>query len=57
MVEYKVITVKVRDAEQELNRLALDGWRVVGTALNSGVSPVTRLAPMVITLERKTGAL
>ena len=57
MVEYKVITVKVRDAEQELNRLALDGWRVVGTALNSGVSPVTRLAPMVITLERKTGTL
>ena len=57
MVEYKVITVKVRDAEQELNRLALDGWRVVGTALNIGVSPVTRLAPMVITLEIKTGTL
>ncbi len=57
MFEYKVVVLKVRNAEEELNRLAQDGWRVASTSLNSGVSLVTSLAPLVVTLERKVNGL
>ena len=57
MYEYKVVVLKVRDAEAEINRLAQDGWRVVSTSLNSGVSLLTSLAPLIVTLERKVNGL
>ena len=57
MFEYKVIITDPSKVEEELNRLAQDGWRVVSTAINSGVVPFTRHAPLVVTLERKMNSL
>ena len=34
MYEYKVEIYKVREAEQEMNALAKDGWRVVAVSPN-----------------------
>ena len=57
MLEYKVVVTRVSEAESELNRLAGDGWRVVSTAINSGVMPFTNAAPIVITLEREAAKM
>ena len=54
MMEYKVIVVRADRAEEEMNRLARDGWRVVSTAVHSGITLITSRAPMVITLRRDT---
>lgn len=34
MYEYKVETYKVNDAENEMNRLAAQGWRVITVSPN-----------------------
>ncbi|MBR7187595.1 MAG: DUF4177 domain-containing protein, partial [Clostridia bacterium] len=52
MTEYKVLRTSLRDAESELNRLAADGWRVISTAVVSGMSFTVGTTPMIITLER-----
>lgn len=57
MFEYKVIVTNPSKAEEELNRLALDGWRVVSTAINSATTPFTSHAPLVVTLERNVNGL
>lgn len=45
--EYKVIKTKVNDAEEEMNRLAKDGWRVVAVSPNVAMG-----YGLVVTFER-----
>lgn len=51
MYEYKVLTVGVREAENVLNQLAREGWRLVQQTPNIAMG-----TGLVITLERKLGA-
>ena len=53
MIEYKVITTCVKDAEQDINALASEGWQVVATSVVSGASFTANSAPMIVTLGRK----
>lgn len=48
MHEYKVETYKVKAAEQEMNKLASEGWRVVAVCPNESVG-----YGVVVTYERK----
>ena len=48
MYEYKVIKSSVGSAEEELNRLAKQGWRVVAVSPNVAVG-----MGIIITLERE----
>ena len=48
MFEYKVKTYMVKDAEKDMNILALEGWRVVSVTPNVGVG-----YGIVVTYERQ----
>lgn len=48
MYEYKVETYKVKDAEKEMNKLALEGWSVISVAPNIGAG-----YGIVVTYERQ----
>lgn len=48
MKNYKVISVKIKNAEYEMNRRAQEGWRVV----SASVQPMTWDDLLVITLEK-----
>lgn len=48
MYEYKVEIYKVREAEQEMNALAEDGWRVVAVSPNMAMG-----YGVVVTFERE----
>lgn len=48
MFEYKVETYKVREAEQEMNKLAQFGWRVIAVSPNMAMG-----YGIVVTFERK----
>ncbi len=48
MYEYKVIIVPVKKAEEEMNRLAKDGWKVIEVSPNVAMG-----YGLVVTLERK----
>lgn len=48
MYEYKVETYKVREAEDSMNKLASEGWRVIAVSPNMGVG-----YGVVVTYERK----
>lgn len=48
MYEYKVETYKVKDAEKEMNKLALEGWRVISVTPNVSVG-----YGIVVTYERQ----
>lgn len=50
MFEYKVEVYRVKNAADEMNRLALEGWRVIAVSPNlaSGYG-------IVVTYERKLG--
>jgi hypothetical protein len=48
MYEYKVEIYRVRDAEQEMNALAKDGWRVVAVSPNMAMG-----YGVVVTFERE----
>lgn len=48
MYEYKVETYKVKDAEKEMNKLALEGWRVISITPNVAVG-----YGIVVTFERQ----
>ena len=37
MYEYKVDTYKVKVAENEMNKMALEGWRVIAVSPNEAV--------------------
>lgn len=50
MYEYKVETYKVKEAENEMNRLASEGWRVITVSPNVGVG-----YGIVVTYERENG--
>ncbi len=52
MIEYKVVTTNVKNAEEEMNRLAQEGWQVVDTTTISGASFTMNAAPMIITFGR-----
>ena len=53
MIEYKVLTTSVKEAEREINALAQEGWQVIDTAIVSGASFTANSAPMIVTLGRK----
>lgn len=38
MYEYKVENIKLRDAENEMNKLAKEGWRVVSVTANTDMT-------------------
>lgn len=48
MLEYKVITSSVKNAQSEMNALAKDGWKVICVSPN-----IAMLSGVVITLERE----
>ena len=48
MYEYKVEIYRVREAEQEMNALAKDGWRVVAVSPNMAMG-----YGVVVTFERE----
>ena len=48
MFEYKVETYTVRKAEEEMNRLATDGWRVIAVCPNQA-----RCFGIIVTYERQ----
>lgn len=48
MYEYKVIIVPVKKAEEEMNRLAKDGWKVIEVSPNVAMG-----YGLVVTLERE----
>ena len=48
MFEYKVIDVAVKKAEDEMNRWAKDGWRVIAVSPNIAMG-----YGLVITFERQ----
>jgi len=48
MYEYKVEIYKVKQAEEEMNRLAGEGWRVVAVMPNEALG-----YGMVVTFERE----
>lgn len=50
MYEYKVEVYKIKKAEEEMNRLAAEGWRVIAVSPN-----VASGFGIVVTYERKTG--
>ena len=49
MFEYKVVDVSVKKAEDEMNRWAKEGWRVIAVSPNIAAG-----YGVVITLERQT---
>ena len=53
MIEYKVVTTNVNNAEEEMNRLAQEGWQVIDTEILSGAAFTVNSAPMIVTLGRK----
>ena len=53
MIEYKVITTCVKDAEHDINALAGEGWQVIDTAIVSGASFTVNSTPLIVTLGRK----
>ena len=53
MIEYKILTTCVKDAEQEINALAQEGWQVIDTEILSGAAFTVNSAPMIVTLGRK----
>ena len=48
MFEYKVEILSVREAENKMNKLADDGWRVIAVTPNHAMGH-----GMVVTFERK----
>ncbi|MGN0513284.1 MAG: DUF4177 domain-containing protein [Lachnospiraceae bacterium] len=48
MYEYKVETYKVKVAENEMNKLASEGWRVIAVTPNEAMG-----FGLVVTYERK----
>ena len=54
MLEYKVISTNVKNAEEEMNRWAQEGWRVISSNTISGCSLTLTRTPVIITLERET---
>jgi len=54
MFEYKVIIVKVREAEEVMNRMAREGWQVVSTSMMSGESFTVNGAHLIVTMQRMT---
>ena len=48
MYEYKVITVPVKKADEEMNRLAKEGWRVIEVSPNQAMG-----YGLVVTFERE----
>lgn len=53
MIEYKVVATNVKSAEEEMNRLAQEGWQVVDTTTLSGASFTASSSPMIITFGRE----
>lgn len=52
MYEYKIETYKIKEAEPEMNRLALDGWRVIAVSPNAAMG-----YGIVVTYEREKASL
>ncbi len=48
MYEYKVETYKIKGAEVEMNKLAIEGWRVIAVSPNMAVG-----YGIVVTYERE----
>ncbi len=48
MFEYKIAAYSVRKAEEEMNRMAADGWRVIAVCPNQA-----RCFGVIVTYERQ----
>ncbi len=54
MKEYKIVEVKLPEAEAEMNELAREGWEVVSTSIYNGGAALTKAGvSMFITLARE----
>ena len=54
MTEYRILRTAVSNAEDEINRLAADGWRVIATSAISGMRLTIGSTPLIVTLERRS---
>lgn len=53
MKEYKIIEVKIGEAEEKMNEMAKEGWKVVSTSIYNGGAALTKASTiMIITLEK-----
>ena len=57
MLEYRILKTKVGNAEEEINRLAEQDWKVIDASLIQGMSLTVNGTPMVVTLERQAPSL
>ena len=53
MIEYKVVTVPVKIAEETMNEYAAEGWQVVATASSSVQSFTVNSSWLIITCGRR----
>ena len=53
MIEYKVVTTNLKNAEETMNQLAQEGWQVIATSAVSGMSITANSTPLVVTFGRK----
>ncbi len=50
MKEYKVLEVKIKDAEEKMNDMTKEGWEVISTDIHiGGMAFTTGGTPMIIT--------
>lgn len=53
MLEYKVIRVKVKDAENTMNELAREGWRMVSMLTDIATCSGSLKGLLIVTMERQ----
>ena len=53
MIEYKVVTVPVKIAEETMNEYAAEGWQVVATTSSSVQGFTVNSSTLIITFGRK----
>lgn len=53
MIEYKVVTVPVKIAEETMNEYATEGWQVVATTSSSVQGFTVNSSTLIITFGRK----
>ena len=53
MKEYKIIEVKISEAEEKMNEMAKEGWTVASTSIYNGGTALTKASTiMIITFEK-----
>ena len=52
-LQYKIIEVKISEAEEKMNEMAKEGWTVASTSIYNGGAALTKSSTiMIITFEK-----